>query len=514
MTGVEFRRKFLLKGISVAAIISVFVVLFAYSIADSKYTQDVKTLEKRTTLQLNIEKERVTYWLNSIDNYGNEFVEAEPLRTFVVALADSESIKKNQKFLNEEKPYINTVLEGFVYQSSLKRASLIAGTGNVFLHSGYDGVLSKAQKQTVLEVIAESKLKYLPIRQEDGKLVLEIFKPIYGFVVDDLPVAVLHMAVELDEDFINLITKDLPVEETETITLWQKYDGKVETVTFNIEDENLVLNTIAEYQLGFTKNEETLEFFNTIQVGESPIYLTLAAQQANALKNYQAYIKNVRVIVLLTIFAMLVLVWGIFSKVVVNRYKKELEYKERLAKQAEKTVSALVKTLELRDPYLAGHYSNVKDMSLKIADEMKLSSDDISTLRYAALLAGIGKIAIPKNILTKPEKLTAEETKIMQSHVSFAEEILEDMEFDLPIKQVVSQMYERLDGSGYPRALSGVEISKLSRILAVCDVFCALKAPRSYREGKTEQQALEIMQKDIALFDAEVLSMLFKVINK
>ena len=145
---------------------------------------------------------------------------------------------------------------------------------------------------------------------------------------------------------------------------------------------------------------------------------------------------------------------------------------------------------------------------------MNLSDDDVSTLRYSALLAGIGKIAIPKDILTKPEKLTIEETKIMQSHVSFAEEILEDMEFDLPIKDVVSQMYERLDGSGYPRALSGTEINKLARILSACDVFCALRSPRSYREGKTDQQALEIMQNDIALFDAEVLAMLFKVINK
>lgn len=510
----KFKRNFWLKGLSLAVVVTSIVILFAYSVADSKLDQDLKYLEKRTTLQLNIEKERVTSWLSKIEHYGSEFVDAEPLRTFVVALANSESIDKNKQFLEEEKVYIQTVLDGFIYQNSLKRGSLIAGTGEVFLHSGYDGNLSKKQKQTALAVIAESQIKYLPVKQENGELILEIFKPIYGFVVDDLPVAVLHMAVKLNGEFINLITKDLPIEKSETISLWQNIDGKIEEINYNPESKQLELADGELFTVGFENNLNKKEFYNTIKIDNSLLYLTLKANHEDALKTYTLYTKNLKVIVILLIVSILVFAWGVFSKVVVRRYKQELEYKERLAKQSEKTVSALVKTLELRDPYLAGHYSNVKDLSIDIANAMNLSDDDVSTLRYSALLAGIGKIAIPKDILTKPEKLTIEETKIMQSHVSFAEEILEDMEFDLPIKDVVSQMYERLDGSGYPRALSGTEINKLARILSACDVFCALRSPRSYREGKTDQQALEIMQNDIALFDAEVLAMLFKVINK
>lgn len=510
----KYNRNFWLKSCVAAGLVTAVVTLFSYSVADSKLEQDINYLEQRTTLQLNIEKERVVSWLDKIERYGSDFVDAEPLRTFVVALANSESIKKNKKFLEEEKVYIQTVLDGFVYQNSLKRGSLIAGTGEVFLYSGYDGNLTKQQKQIALAVIAESQLRYMPVKQENGDLILEIYKPIYGFVVDDLPVAVLHMAVKLDREFINLITKDLPVEEHETITLWQSYKDNVNKISYNEEENSLELTQVEPHHLGFENDKDLEKFYNTVKVEDSPLYLTLTADYKHALKTYNLYVKNLRVITILIILSILILSWGLYSKLVVKKYQQELEYKEKLALQSEKTVSALVKTIELRDPYLAGHYSNVKDMALKIAKAMDLSEDDKSTLKYASVLAGIGKIAIPKDILTKPEKLTAEETKIMQSHVSFAEEILEDMDFDLPIKDVVSQMYERLDGSGYPRALSGTEINKLSRILAVCDVFCALRSPRSYREGKSDKQALEIMQNDIALFDAEVLSMLFKVINK
>jgi HD-GYP domain-containing protein (c-di-GMP phosphodiesterase class II) len=510
----NFKKNFFIKGFFITAILISLIILVAYSIASSKLEQDISYLNKRTSLQLNIEKERLSSWLKKISHYGSDFVEAEPLRTFMIALSNSETIKENAKFLNDEQPYIQTVLDGFVYQNSLKRASIIAGTGQVFLHSGFDGKLNKLQKQTALAVIAQSKLKYIPIKKEDDTLVLEVFKPIYGFVVDDLPVSVLHMVIEIDQDFIDLITKSLPIEEQEQMILWQNFDNLNQHIIYNENSYKLDLIKGDSYDYGFIHDKSKALFLNTIAIENSPFSLTLISKEDSSLKTYNLYVKNMKIIVLLIIVISVFIVWAVFSKIILKKYKQELVYKEKLANQSEKMVQALVKTLELRDPYLAGHHSNVKDIAIKIAEELELTEEDKSTLRYSALLSGIGKIAIPKYILTKPEKLTAEETKIMQSHVSFAEEILEDMEFDLPITQVVSQMYERLDGSGYPRALSGTQINKLSRILAVCDVFCALKSPRAYRDGKTEQQALEIMQNDIALFDADVLATLFKIVNK
>ncbi|MCP4354159.1 MAG: HD domain-containing protein [Proteobacteria bacterium] len=506
----DFRCK---SAVILGLVISV-VVLLAYSMLDSKYHQQVQYLQKRTTLQLNIEQERVLSWLKQVETFGYDFVETEPLRTFVVALSNEEAMQTNKEFLENEKEYIQTVLDGFLYQNSLKRVSLITGYGDVFLHSGYSGKLNKEQKQTILRVIAKKKLEYLPVKQEGNELILEVFKPIYGFVVDDLPVAVLHIAVRLDKEFIKLLTQGLPVEDYEVINLWQKTATGSEFISYDTSSMKLLLEKTEGYDLGFRLNEAKEEFFNTVQIGKSPFYLSLIADEKSSLKEYYQYARNLKLIVLLMIICMVVVVWGLFSRLIMNKYKSDLKYQEKLEEQAEKTVLALVKTIELRDPYLAGQASEVKDLALQIATEIGFSKEDKTTIKYGAMLSGIGKIAIPKDVLTKPERLTAKELKIMKSHVSYAEEILEAIGFDFPVSEVVSQMYERLDGSGYPRNLHGTEINKMSRILAVCDVFCALCSPRSYRSGKTPQEALEIMQGDIALFDAEVLSVLYKVINK
>jgi hypothetical protein len=408
MKSKEFKRNFILKGIVAIALIASVVTMFAYSVADLKLEQDVKHLEKRTTLQINIEKERLSSWLGTLEHYGDDFVNAEPLRTFVVALANSESIEKNKAFLEQEKVYIQTVLDGFLYQNSLKSASLIAGTGEVFLYSGFNGNLSKLQKQTALAVIAESKLKYIPVREDNGNLYLEVFKPIYGFVVDDLPVSVLHMVIKLDRKFVDLITKDLPVEGSEQIILWQEFNKLKQAISYNAELDRLELVKIKDYETGFISDKENGLFLNTVEVKDAPFSITLIAKKKDSLKTYNTYVKNLRVIVVLVIIMAIMTLWVLFTKVVLKKYRQELRFKEMLTRQSEKTVGALVKTLELRDPYLAGHYSNVKDMAIKVATEMELSDEELSTLRHAALLAGIGKIAIPKSILTKPEKLTEE----------------------------------------------------------------------------------------------------------
>jgi len=322
------------------------------------------------------------------------------------------------------------------------------------------------------------------------------------------------MAVRLDNDFTNLLTQNLPTEGYEKINLWQKTATGSEFISYDRNTSKLFLEKAKDHKLGFKLNKDQNEFFNTVQIRKSPFYLSLIADEKSSLKEYYQYAKNVKLIVLLIILCLIILMWGLFSRIIKNKYKSDLKYQEKLEEQAEKTVLALVKTIELRDPYLAGHASDVKELALKIADETSLSQEDKTTLKYAAMLSGIGKIAIPKEILTKPERLTEKELKIMRSHVSYSEEILEAIAFDFPVSEVVAQMYERLDGSGYPRNLHGTEINKLSRILGVCDVFCALCSPRSYRGSKTPQEALEIMQSDISLFDAGVLSALYKIVNK
>jgi PAS domain S-box-containing protein len=181
------------------------------------------------------------------------------------------------------------------------------------------------------------------------------------------------------------------------------------------------------------------------------------------------------------------------------------EARNKVERALEQTMNALVRTVEIRDPHLAGHYNKVNMLAVAIADVLELSDDDRLTLESASRLAGIGKVFVPMEILTKPGKLTPKELQIMQGHVQHAMNVLADTQFELPVKEVIYQMYERMDGSGYPNGLTGGNILMLSKILGICDVFCALVAPRSYRNAKTIDEALQVFHDEAKKFDPRVV---------
>ncbi len=190
-----------------------------------------------------------------------------------------------------------------------------------------------------------------------------------------------------------------------------------------------------------------------------------------------------------------------------------VEQRRRREAILRQSIEALVRTIELSDPYLAGHSRLVRGLAILIGDAMKIPADDLATLEIAANVAQIGKIFIPRDVLTKPDRLSAKENEVMQSHVLFASRILSDIDFELPVHQAVTQMYERLDGSGYPKGRTGEAICRNARILAVCDVFCARIRPRGYREAITPEQALSVLTEHPDRYDTSVVNRLVVIVE-
>jgi len=145
------------------------------------------------------------------------------------------------------------------------------------------------------------------------------------------------------------------------------------------------------------------------------------------------------------------------------------------------TTRAIARTVELRDPYTAGHQERVAHLACAIAREMGTQEELIPTLRVAGLLHDVGKIAVPSEILSKPSRLTDPEMRIVQMHVEAGFTILDGITLPWPIAEIVRSHHERLDGSGYPRGLKGKAISIASRILSVADVVEAMSSHRPYR---------------------------------
>jgi PAS domain S-box-containing protein len=185
---------------------------------------------------------------------------------------------------------------------------------------------------------------------------------------------------------------------------------------------------------------------------------------------------------------------------------REAEAKRQAAFQ--QMTRALVRTIEAVDPYLAGQTQHVRDVGLAIAEGLGLGSDEVATIDIAAMLCQIGKVSVPADIVAKPGRLTDEERAIMQSHVAHALEILKGVDFGLPVVDALAEMYERLDGSGYPNGLAGDHIGLPARILAVADVFTARIERRSYREAVSPEEALGVLAGNAGRYDAGVVEAL------
>nr|BAH90401.1 response regulator [uncultured bacterium] len=159
-------------------------------------------------------------------------------------------------------------------------------------------------------------------------------------------------------------------------------------------------------------------------------------------------------------------------------------------------VSAISNAVEFRDHYTASHQDHVSALARCIAQDMGLPAADIEGIRIAGTLHDIGKIAIPGSILNKTASLSVEEYCLVKTHAAVGAEILEGIDFPWPVREMVYQHHERLDGSGYPRGLAGREVMLGARILGVADTVSAIVSHRAYRAAASIDTALEIIHRE------------------
>lgn len=158
-----------------------------------------------------------------------------------------------------------------------------------------------------------------------------------------------------------------------------------------------------------------------------------------------------------------------------------------------KTVHSLALAIESRDPYTSGHQQKVSRLSRSIAQKMRPEDRHwVEGVRVAAQLHDAGKIRVPAEILSTPRRLLPEEFTIIKLHPEIGCAILSSIDFNFPfsIVETILQHHERLDGSGYPHGLSGDQIIREARIIAVADVVEAMANHRPYRPGLGIQSAL------------------------
>jgi PAS domain S-box-containing protein len=177
------------------------------------------------------------------------------------------------------------------------------------------------------------------------------------------------------------------------------------------------------------------------------------------------------------------------------------------------TLEGWVRALDLRDREMEGHTQRVAQLTVSLAQALRISDEEIVHLRRGALLHDIGKMAIPDSILLKAGPLSEAEWEVMRQHPKYAMDLLAHIPYLEKALDIPFCHHEKWDGSGYPRRLRGQQIPFAARMFAVIDVFDSLCTPRLYRPSWPEERAVQYIREQSGIqFDPEVVQAFIKML--
>src|ERR1700690_2560163 len=170
------------------------------------------------------------------------------------------------------------------------------------------------------------------------------------------------------------------------------------------------------------------------------------------------------------------------------------------------TVTSLAFAIDAKDQYTQGHSQKVSAYAVILAQELGIDQAEVEEIRLAGLLHDIGKVGIPESILNKSGPLDAAEWKTMKTHTELGARILEPLETMARIRLMVRHHHEFYDGSGYPDRLKGEAIPYGSRVIAIADSYDTITSERSYKKGRSPEEAFSELERCAATqFDPAIV---------
>jgi HD-GYP domain-containing protein (c-di-GMP phosphodiesterase class II)/DNA-binding CsgD family transcriptional regulator len=175
--------------------------------------------------------------------------------------------------------------------------------------------------------------------------------------------------------------------------------------------------------------------------------------------------------------------------------------------ELESALEAIADFTDLKSPWTLGHSRGVADLACAATTLYGLSEDDASLVRRAGLVHDLGRLGVSNAIWDKRGPLTAAEVERVRMHPYLTDRMLASSEVLAPLGAIAVQHHERLDGSGYPRGLSGNALTSTGRIIAAADAYHAMTEPRPHREARAAEAAAAELRSGVrqALFDGDAV---------
>jgi HD-GYP domain-containing protein (c-di-GMP phosphodiesterase class II) len=162
--------------------------------------------------------------------------------------------------------------------------------------------------------------------------------------------------------------------------------------------------------------------------------------------------------------------------------------------ETDTALEAIADFADLKSPYMTGHSRGVGELAARAGASIGLGDSRVAELRRAALMHDMGRLGIPNSIWDKPGPLSDAEMERVRLHPYLLQRMFSRLEGLADAAQLAGQASERLDGSGYPRALTGSALSPAARVLQAADVYQALTEPRAHRDAHEAAAAAAVLR--------------------
>ncbi|MHC1781402.1 MAG: HD domain-containing phosphohydrolase [Anaerolineaceae bacterium] len=299
----------------------------------------------------------------------------------------------------------------------------------------------------------------------------------YGFNTLKMKDDRLRSGMSLDRKVVRerktLILNELDDQEVsaEFAAVWRAEDFKT-YLGAPLIAKGQVLGVLEVYQRElFTPEPEWLSFFET-----------LAGQGAIAIENIR-----------------------MFDGLQVSNNELRLAY--------DATIEGWSRAMDLRDRETEGHTERVTEMTVHLAEVMKVSQEQLIHIRRGAMLHDIGKLGVPDGILFKPGPLSEDEWVVMRRHPKLAFDMLLPIDYLYPALDIPYCHHEKWDGTGYPRGLKGTQIPLSARMFTIIDVWDALRSDRPYRKAMSEEYTLNYIREQAGLaFEPALVAKFFDLL--
>lgn len=236
--------------------------------------------------------------------------------------------------------------------------------------------------------------------------------------------------------------------------------------------------------------------------------------------------QSINWIMRIVIYSIIAWVIGFFADYHKEEFEKSVKKDQELSEAKMATIYSLVKLAESRDNSTGAHIERVALFTETLTDELRMlekyknyiDDDYVDNISKACTLHDIGKVGILDSILLKPGKLSQKEFEIMKTHTTIGAKTLLEVKKKYPDNKflvlginISNFHHEKWDGTGYPMGLRGEKIPLSARIMAIVDVYDALRSERIYKAAYSHEESLKIIEEGKGIyFDPEILEVFIK----